>query len=362
MRGKCIYLAGVVASLYTALALSSCGTTNHRPPQAIEPIAQPQHLRLLFTGDAMCHTPQITSARSKGDSIDFRPSFAGVKRHFDEADIAIVNLETTVSSDSQYSGYPCFASPAEYVDALAWLGTDVVVLANNHCCDKGVEGIRSTIGRLDSLGIAHTGLFLNEEDYRRNTILRFERNGIRLSLLNYTYGTNGIPTPKGCIVNRIDTVQIKSDLQLASNGADCVVAYIHWGIEYQQQPSSAQRKLAQFLHRNGVDIIVGSHPHVVQPYTATDRQITIYSLGNFVSNQRKRYTDGGLLAEIEIERGADSICRYSLRTIPTWVMVPGHRIISSESASEVEMTEAQRAAYNRFIDDTEALLKGGLIF
>ena len=136
---------------------------------------------------------------------------------------------------------------------------------------------------------------------------------------------------------------------------------MHWGYEYQRQPAQSQRKLAAFLHRHGVDIVVGSHPHVVQPYTATEEQITIYSLGNFISNQQDRHTDGGLLAEIEIEKVNDSICKYALRTIPIWVKKnPGHKLVSSEFAAEEEMSEAQRWRYERFIKDTEHLLERGV--
>ena len=310
----------------------------------------------------MCHTPQIRSARCEDNSLDFRPLFAGVKSYFDKADIAVVNLETTISANSQYSGFPLFASPAEYADALAWLGTDVALLANNHCCDKGGKGMHTTIAKLDSLDIAHTGAFLNEEDYQRNIILRFERNNIRISLFNYSYYTNGNPIPKGCKVNLIDTVHMAKVIESASADSDCIIACMHWGNEYQRQPSQEQHTLAQFLHRNGVDIIVGSHPHVVQPYTATEREITLYSLGNFISNQKDRYTDGSILAEIEVEKGRDGICRYSLRTIPVWVKRPGHRLVSSEFAHREEMTTTQRTLYERFINDTERLLERGVKF
>ena len=360
-------LTYTVAVALWALALTSCGGAKHDSTQAEAAIDTtstelgPKRLRLLFAGDAMCHTPQIESARHEDGSLDFRPSFEEVKSYFDQADIAVVNLETTISSNSQHSGYPRFASPVEFADALAWLGTDVALLANNHCCDKGAKGIRATIAKLDTLGIAHTGAFHSKEDYEQNNILRLERNGIKLSLVNYTYGTNGIPTPKSCIVNLTDTIQIANDLALASEGADCVVACMHWGYEYQRRPAQSQRKLAEFLHRNGVDIVVGSHPHVIQPYTATEEQITLYSLGNFISNQQDRYADGGLLAEIEIEKVNDSLCTYSLRTIPVWVKKnPGHKLVSAEFAAEEEMSDSQRAFYNRFISDTERLLKKGV--
>ena len=138
-----------------------------------------------------------------------------------------------------------------------------------------------------------------------------------------------------------------------------MVACMHWGNEYQRQPSRQQRKLAQFLHHHGVDIVVGSHPHVIQPYTTSEQQITIYSLGNFISNQQYDHTDGGLLAEIEIEKANDTICKYSLRTIPIWVKKsPGHTLVSSDFAAEVEMSDAQRKRYERFISNTKQLLNG----
>ena len=351
-----------IAIAILVLGLFSCGGGNSNSTQSNEPEdLGPQRLRLLFAGDAMCHTPQIDSAREQDSLIDFRPAFEGVKYLFDQADIAIVNLETTISANSKYSGFPYFASPAEYADALAWLGADVALLANNHCCDKGAKGIRATVAKLDSLSIAHTGAFHSKEEYEKNNILRFEHNGIKLSLLNYTYGTNGNPIPKECVVNLIDTVKIADDIALASEGTDCVVACMHWGYEYQRQPAQSQRKLAAFLHRHGVDIVVGSHPHVVQPYVATDSLITLYSLGNFISNQQDRHTDGGLLAEIEIEKVNDSICNYSLRTIPVWVKKnPGHKLVSSEFATDEEMNETQRKRYEQFINDTKRLLERGV--
>ena len=363
-----IYFSSLLASgLLLIFALTSCGRASNLPVQAASPTIEempteepPQRLRLLFAGDAMCHIPQINAARRRGRKLDFRSSFEGVKKHFDRADIAIVNLETTISPNSTYTGYPCFSSPAEYADALAWLGTDVAVLANNHCCDRGVHGTITTIAKLDSLGISHTGVFHSEEEQQRNAILRIERNGIRLAIINYTYGTNGVYVPKRIKVNHIDTAKMRRDIELASVGSDCVIACMHWGYEYIHQPSKEQRKLAEFLQGKGVDIIVGSHPHVVQPYTATDSQITLYSLGNFVSGQRKANTDGGLLAEIDIEKGADGICRYALQTTPIWVMKPGYKLVSSEFADEVKMERWQRARYEQVVRHTTSLLKAGL--
>ena len=314
-------------------------------------------LRMLFVGDAMCHSPQIAAAHRADGSLDFRGSFAEVKPYFDRADIAVVNLETTISPNTNYSGYPTFSSPAEYAEALAWVGTDVALLANNHCCDRGVRGIRSTIATLDRLGLSHTGAFADKDDYAANNILRFERNGLHLAIVNYTYGTNGIPVPSDCVVNLIDTVRMASDLALARQGADCLVACMHWGEEYRSRPTRLQRSLAEFLHRHGVDVVVGSHPHVVQPAVTDGRSVTIYSLGNFVSNQRKRYCDGGVMAEVEVVKSADGECRYSVRVTPVWVKLPGYVVLPPESAAKC----SQSAEYEQFMYDTERLFRRGLM-
>ncbi len=319
-----------------------------------------QRVRLLFAGDAMCHSPQITAARQSDGSLDFRGSFSAVKPYFDRADIAVVNLETTISPDTNYSGYPAFSSPAEYAEALAWVGADVALLANNHCCDRGARGIRTSVATLGRLGVAHTGAFADVEDYQRNNILRLERDGVRFALVNYTYGTNGIPVPTTCVVNLMDTVRIASDLARVREGVDCLIACLHWGEEYRRQPSNEQRRLAEFMHSHGVDIVVGSHPHVVQPATTDGQRVTIYSLGNFVSNQRKRFCDGGLIAEVEVRKGVDGKCRYSLRVTPVWVAMPGYRILPPERASEEKLCESQFAEYEQFMCDTERLFVKGL--
>lgn len=329
--------------------------------QTVLPETSPKgRVRLLFAGDAMCHTPQFVAARRSDGSFDFRESFAAVKPYFERADVVVVNLETTLSPDSRYSGYPNFSSPVEYAEALAWAGADVALLANNHCCDRGAKGLRSTVASLDRLGIAHTGAFADSLDYERCRVLRIEQEGVHIALVNYTYGTNGIATPHGCVVNMIDTVQMAVDLRIANEGSDCVVACMHWGEEYSRTPSREQHRLADFLHRHGADIVVGSHPHVVQRAEATERSVTIYSLGNFVSNQRKRYCDGGLIAEVEVVKETeDAPCRLSLTITPVWVALPGYRILPPEVAAQESMNTAQRVLYEQFMYDTELLFVQG---
>ncbi len=334
--------------------VSDCGDCS-RPTTSSE-----ARVRLLFAGDAMCHSPQIEAARQTDGSLDFRGSFADVKQYFDRADIAVVNLETTISPDNRYSGYPTFSSPAEYAEALAWAGADIAMLANNHCCDRGARGIRSTVATLDRLGVAHTGAFADAADHERNRVLRVEHNGVKFAFVNYTYGTNGMPVPSDCMVNLMDTLLMAEDLRLAAEDADCVVACVHWGEEYRSRPSRNQHRVADFLRRHGADIVVGSHPHVVQPAKADSNGVIIYSLGNFVSNQRKRYCDGGIIAEVEVVKSAAGKCQYSLVVTPVWVALPGYRILPPEVAVKEHLSTDKRANYEQFMYDTESLFLAGV--
>lgn len=314
-------------------------------------VPPPQWMRMWFGGDVMQHLPQVEAARTMS-GFDYGPVFAALAPRMRAADLAVVNLETTLTRSSRYTGYPLFRSPVALADALREAGVDVAVMANNHCCDGGAEGIRTTIAELDRCGIRHTGVFADSADWRRNHPLRLTCRGLRLALVNYTYGTNGMPVPAGMIVNRIDTVQMARDLAAArAEGADFIVACLHWGVEYERQANASQRALSRFLHRHGADLVVGSHPHVVQPWEADSTGVTLYSLGNLVSNQRRRYTDGGLTAEIEAMRHPDGRMSYRLETTPVWVSLPRYRILPPEAADTMRLPEA----YARFRNDLREL-------
>ena len=314
---------------------------------------------VIFAGDLMVHTPMLTAARSlaaEGAEFDFRPMFRHVAERFRRADYAVVNLETTISH-SRYSGYPCFRSPAALAEAMAHIGVDAAVTANNHCCDGGARGIDTTIEVLDSLGIAHTGTFADSTDYGRNNPHRFVCNGISFALFSYTYGTNGLPVPAGRIVNLADTVVMARDLTaVPRDSADVRIVFIHWGNEYERHENAHQRRLADFMRRHGADIIIGSHPHVIQPAEADSTHITIYSLGNFISNQQWRYSDGGLIAEIEVEKRRDCRPTYKATLEPAWVMMPDYSIVPAEVGDTVPMSAAARSRYEQFIDDTRRTL------
>lgn len=345
-----------IFSLVVATLAVGCATTTERPTEA--PTVACDTVRLVFGGDFMQHMPQVDAARTADGGYDYSRSTEYVAPMFRNADIAVINLETTITTTGHYSGYPCFASPVAIVEEFKEMGIDVALLANNHCCDRMARGIDTTIEQLNKHNIAHTGVYTDSLDYVQNNILHLESRGVRFAIVNYTYGTNGINAPKGKHVNYIDTTIIKRDLRsIDRDSVECVIACMHWGNEYERKENSEQRRLAQLLQREGVDVIIGSHPHVVQPYSADSTSVVFYSLGNFVSNQRKRYTDGGLIAEVEVIK-CDTIegLRYRATAHPIWVLTPGYRILPRSVGDTLTMPEASRQAYERFMTDTEKLL------
>lgn len=355
-----VYIAYIFVSTALSLwaAVSLTVSKHDAAPLAGPAVVRCDTVRLVFGGDLMQHMPQVTAARTAEGGYDYTASFEYVAPLFRRADIAVVNLETTLSSRRAYSGYPCFCSPAEVADAMVYMGVDIAVLANNHCCDRGGRGIGATIEELDRRGIRHTGVYADSADWRRNNILRFESRGLRFAVINYTYGTNGIPVPADRIVNLIDTLVISRDIAaVGRDSVDCLIAVMHWGNEYERHENAEQRRLARFLRRQGVDIVIGGHPHVVQPFEADSTGAVFYSLGNLVSNQQRRYCDGGLIATIDVIR-CDTVprLRYSVGATPVWVLCPDYRILPPEAADTLSMSADARRRYEQFVSDTNSLL------
>ena len=316
-----------------------------------------KRVRIVAGGDFMQHAPQLRAARNAAGRYDYAHSMRYVAPIFRQADIAIINLETTLSKTGPYSGYPCFCSPAEVADVLNSMGVDVVAMANNHCCDRWARGILSTTDIIDSIGMKRVGVFRDSVDFKTNRIFYIKQNEISFAIVNYTYGTNGIPVPKGCKVALLDTVLMAEDFNIIKHkSVDCVIAVVHWGAEYQRKPNASQRRIETFMKRHGVDIIIGSHPHVVQPYKCDSLQgITLYSLGNFVSNQRKRYCDGGIVAVIDIESHNGGDLHYSLDVKPVWVQKPHYTLLTRDVGDTLKMNIADRNAYEQFMSDCELL-------
>ena len=305
----------------------------------------PKRVELLFVGDVMVHSPQLTAAKRCND-YDFKNSFKYVKPIFEAADCVVTNLETTLTTTPPYSGYPCFKSPATLAVALADAGVDIAVTANNHSLDGGKVGVESTLQILRQNGIAAVG---TTED----NVLRFSVKGVSFALMAYTYGTNGIPVPDGVSVHKIDTLQMQKELASCAD-VDCRIAFLHWGAEYTRRPNRQQRELADFLHRAGCQVVIGSHPHVVQRAECRRNEVTVYSLGNFVSNQRMRYSDGGVMAKVVVEKGASG-CQFWLDILPVWVRKSGYVVIPQSVASSVNLAEDEREACNLFFEDTRKI-------
>lgn len=270
---------------------------------------------LLFIGDIMGHGPQIRSAYdAPSKTYDYSPVFHNVGPLFRDVDFAIANLEVTLAGPP-YQGYPQFSSPDALAVACKKEGIDVLVTANNHSCDRGKQGIVRTIEVLDSLDIPHVGTYKDSTDWAQNHLLILHKNNIRLGLLNYTYGTNGLPAPAPTKVGLMQTEAMAQELNWAKDSAlDQIIVFIHWGLEYQSNPSPEQLQVAQFLFDHGADIIIGSHPHVLQRMELHQKderdQFIVYSLGNFVSNQRKPKTDGGAMVELHLTK-KDGVTRIS---------------------------------------------------
>ncbi|MCC6463252.1 MAG: CapA family protein [Saprospiraceae bacterium] len=272
--------------------------------------AQTDTLHLVFAGDIMGHTPQIKSAEVAPGKYDYQACFRYIRPILERADLAVGNLELTLSAKGPYSGYPMFRSPDALASDLKEAGFDILVTANNHSNDGRGAGVTHTVQTLRDLGFLQTGTFLNARDRSAFYPLMVYKNGFKIALLNYTYGTNGVPTQAPTIVNLIDTVQIARDLAEArARKPHFIIAVMHWGLEYQLEENAEQRQLARFLIREGADLIIGAHPHVVQPIKTETVQlpdgsrksaVVVYSLGNFISNQQKPGTDGGILFEVDL--------------------------------------------------------------
>lgn len=285
-------------------------------------------LSLLFAGDIMGHDGQIAAARDDSTgTYSYDSVFKYISPLISAVDVATGNLEVTLGG-SPYRGYPAFSSPDELAVACRNAGFDILGTANNHSADRGPRGIFRTIRVLDSLGIRHTGTWISPEERDILSPLMIGHESMRIALLAYTYGTNGIVVPPPATVAYIDTVRAAADIKRAGClGADQTVIFIHWGIEYDTLPSSDQKKTAAALQRSGADIIIGSHPHVVQPVKAETGQTgirnpVVWSMGNFVSNQRTRRRDGGIMIRLDITARSDTAFISDAGYVLTWVYTP----------------------------------------
>ncbi len=339
------YLIGLII---IALILALIGTTLFTPsrpadndnvePPPINPDTggetdpETRSATLAAVGCIMGHLTQVEQARTTaadGKTLyDFRPSFDIIAPYLMDPDIAVGNLETTLAGPERgYSGYPTFNTPVEMAANLKEAGFDLLATANNHALDMGLSGLKATVENVRAAGLQNFGTYLSLED--RQTPLILDVNGINIAFIAYTKTTNGIPVPQdhGYAVNYIDNFHdpapmLKEVAAARQAGADVVAVYVHWGHEYHFTPADYQRNLAQRLADSGADLILGSHPHVIQPLEwltvnegerAGKRALVAYSMGNFLSNQYHwppyiptPAVQYGLLVQVELEKDMDS--------------------------------------------------------
>ncbi|MFN3940801.1 MAG: CapA family protein, partial [Chitinophagales bacterium] len=268
--------------------------------------------------------------RQPDGTYNFSPCFSYIKPFLENADLMIGNLETTFAGERlPYSGFPLFNTPDAYATALKEAGFNFIITGNNHSNDTDTRGIVRTISVLDSLGLPHTGTFSAKAD--RDSIRLVEIQNTSIAILNYTYSTNGndLPPGKEYMVNLIDSTLILQDISASKKaGAELIIIYYHYGNEYERLPSAYQKKYTELAVHAGADIILGSHPHVLQPadFFPTnngniDTGFVIYSMGNFISNQRDPHTYEGIIVNLHFKKN-EQTKKLSLEKtdyVPTWV-------------------------------------------
>ncbi len=301
-------------------------------------LMKPLLIRLMRTGDK-----QGGSADNKNGRYDFGQAFEPVARYLREAHLTIGNLETTFAGgpDDGYTrtkrnpknGNPTFNCPDAFASALKASGFDVLATANNHCMDYGLRGLRRTLEVLDKNGIAHAGTYRNRQESRSLCVQ--EVDGVRIGILSYTRDTNGIPVPKGqpAGVKKLVRASMRKDLRRLRAISDFIVVCMHCGYEYHHSPAVHQKELVRFLFRQGADVVLGSHPHVLQPAVCrtvkdiggrTRKRFAIYSLGNFISTRLhgKDAALTGLIVRIKLRKASRGSVRLeAVEYIPTWVCI-----------------------------------------
>lgn len=317
---------------------------------------------MTAVGDIMCHNTQYKDAyNSETNTYDFSYVFENISSHTKTADICIGNLETTFAGEDRgYSSYPRFNTPDSLAYELKSIGFDVLSTAGNHSLDMGYDGLSRTINVLNDADISHLGTYTSQEEQDK-VLIKFVK-GLKIAFINYTYGTNGIPVPsdKNYCVNLNNKELIKKHINTAkSKNADIIVACMHWGTEYQTKQNSSQEELADFLIQNGVNIILGTHPHVLQPYekkTVTldngsiKEGFVVYSLGNFISDQNAKYTRDSIILNLTITKHVDgTVSVDKIEPVPIYMYKD-----TSAKNRKMKLVDINKIIYNyeNYLDDS----------
>lgn len=317
---------------------------------------------MTAVGDIMCHNTQYKDAyNSETNTYDFSYVFENISSHTQTADICIGNLETTFAGEDRgYSSYPRFNTPDSLAYELKSIGFDVLSTAGNHALDMGYDGLSRTINVLNDADISHLGTYTSQEEQDK-VLIKFVK-GLKIAFINYTYGTNGVPIPsdKNYCVNLNDKGLMKKHIDTAkSKNADIIVACMHWGTEYQTKQNSLQEEIANFLIQNGVNIILGTHPHVLQPYekktvTLNDGSIkegfVVYSLGNFISDQNAKYTRDSIILNLTITKHVDgTVSVDKVEPVPIYMYKD-----TSAKNQKMKLVDINKIIYNyeNYLDDS----------
>lgn len=319
-------------------------------------------------GDFVLHMPVIDAARTADGRIDFHPMLAPVADLIGDADFTVANVDGVMGASDVYSGYPRFSSPVELMDALQDAGVDMLTMANNHALDCDYDGVIAQLYACDVRGMDHIGAARSQKEHDTPQIR--EINGIRVGFMNYTAHANGreeacVPEAAAYGINFAYTSNLAADAQaLRDAGAEAIVAFMHWGEEYNRVADREEEILAYRLVAAGVDVVVGGHPHVIQRIYwldgerlsdgAPQRTLCCYSLGNFLSNQQSEYQNCGIIFEFTLEKDASGkVTAHSPGYIPVfvWREETGdgyfYRVLATERALNNVPEGMSQAAYGR---------------
>lgn len=344
--------AGWVAAGAALATLAGCTINDDRPAgkraatssrAGADGRAPAARFTVAGTGDFLLHSILIEQAASDsraGEGYDFMPMLAALRPVISRADLGVCHVETPLATaNGPFSGYPTFNSPPQIVDAIRKLGYDTCSTASNHTIDQGAAGVGRTLGALDAAGIKHAGSARSAREANQTNILNVK--GVRVAHLSYTQDTNGIPKPAGkpwAVNDGLNADRILADAARAkSAGAEVVLLSLHWGEEYQHAATTTQRQLAaRLLGSPNVDLILGDHVHVVQPYEQINGKWVAYGMGNQVANPvaNEQTTHEGLVARFTFSRGSNGRWNAQPSFVPTRV-VPGPpirlRVLSGRS-------------------------------
>lgn len=344
---------------------------------------------ISFIGDVMQHGAQIDAALVKGGGKvhNYDNAFRFMEPDFKKADYMVANMEFTVGT-KPYTGYPCFSAPPQIAEAAKRAGIDLFLMANNHICDKGAGGLKKTLDAYEKLNMPKIGAYRNKAQADTSSVILVELKGIKFALFNYTYDTNGLPIPEPYYVNLQDSTQIKKHIRQAKMmGADIIIAMPHWGIEYVLAPVAEQKAYAKMMFREGVNAIIGGHPHVPEEgYIYVKRhqgpvqkdsveRVLFYSMGNYISNMtRSGWTSTGMLITLSFTR--DRISGKVKMLMPKWkytwcfrkgqytedyTVVPIEEFLESDDFKAGGKTTPQREGFRAIAEFWPQIVKKDLI-